>query len=168
MLNGNLDLPPDAPIPGINRDMPYVLVGDAAFPLHRELMRPYPRKNKLSNRQKIFNYRLSRARRIVENAFGIMTQRFRIFNRRILLSPPMAVSVVKAAVILHNMLTMPCDRIYRQVVEMAEQDGHRMYAIRRRAQRPANEATLLRDSFAGYFSTAGQVPWQNALAHVRN
>ncbi|XP_030753176.1 protein ALP1-like [Sitophilus oryzae] len=59
-----------------------VMVGDAAFPLKKYLIKPYPGVN-LSAEQKIFNYRLSRARRIVENAFGILVSRFRIFEKPI-------------------------------------------------------------------------------------
>lgn len=55
-----------------------LLVGDDAFPLKRNLIKPYS-KFKLSKEHKLFNYRLSRARRIVENPFGILASRFRIF-----------------------------------------------------------------------------------------
>ncbi|KAK8787435.1 hypothetical protein V5799_022789 [Amblyomma americanum] len=60
--------------------------------------------------KRIFNYRLSRARRCVENAFGVMASRFRIFRRVINLLPENADYVVMASCVLHNFLVE--DAIY--------------------------------------------------------
>ncbi|XP_050298758.1 putative nuclease HARBI1 [Anthonomus grandis grandis] len=68
------------------RGMNFVFVGDDAFPLGKHLMKPFPQKG-LTREQTIFNYRLSRARRIVENVFGILSARFRIFHTEINLKP---------------------------------------------------------------------------------
>ena len=59
-----------------------VIVGDDAFPLKTYLMKPYPGAN-LAYDEKIYNYRLSRARRISENGFGILVSRFRVFQKPI-------------------------------------------------------------------------------------
>lgn len=67
--------------------MPHVIVGDAAFPLQKHLMRPYPGNQLTDEEKKIFNYRLSRAHRTSENAFGILARRFRIYERRLSVTP---------------------------------------------------------------------------------
>lgn len=54
--------------------------------------------------QRIFNFRLSRAQRVIENAFGIAASRFRILRRRIVASEPKVKRIMKAAVALHNFL----------------------------------------------------------------
>lgn len=76
--NDTLNVLPPSPLPGTNIMMPYFLVGDEIFPLRHNLMRPYSRRNPLTETQCIFNYRLSRARRIIENAFGILSTRYGI------------------------------------------------------------------------------------------
>jgi len=97
---GNLQLPAPKPLSSVG-DMPYVFVANKAFLLRCNIMRPYP-GNRLSDAQRIFNYRLSRARRIVENAFGILAARWRIYHRTIQQHPDVVDDVVKASCVLHN------------------------------------------------------------------
>jgi len=67
-------------------------------------MRPYPGyQSKGDNEKSIFNYRLSRARRVVENAFGILSQKFQIYQRT-LQSLPENADIIFATCILHNYL----------------------------------------------------------------
>lgn len=80
-----------------------VTVGDAAFPLKTDLMKPYPGDN-LNTDMKIFNYRLSRARRIIENAFGILVSRFRVFEKAIPTNLNTIDRIVCATCALHNWL----------------------------------------------------------------
>ena len=56
----------------------FFTVDDEIFPLKPWLIRPYP--GSLDNSQKTFNYRLSRARRRIENAFEILVACWRMFK----------------------------------------------------------------------------------------
>ena len=80
MENGRLSIPPDSCLPGTNIEGPFVIVGDEAFPLKTYLMKLYPgRQSSGKDFMTYFNNRLSRARRVSENAFGNVAQKFRIF-----------------------------------------------------------------------------------------
>lgn len=70
---GTIRFPEPDPLPNDDLDSPYCLVGDDAFPLRTYLLKPYS-KRYLDIDERIYN---SRARRVVENAFGILAMRFR-------------------------------------------------------------------------------------------
>lgn len=89
-----------------------VFVGDDAFPLRTNLLKPYPRSAPLSLQQRVFNYRLSRARRISENAFGILVERFRIFEKPIPMKVETTECIIKATCALHNWLRKTTSRTY--------------------------------------------------------
>ena len=166
LLAGKLDIPNDTALPGTTTPMPCVLVGDEAFPLRRNLMRPYPGQ-KLTDKQRIFNYRLSRARRIVENAFGILANRWRVFRRVIGVAPGNVDKIVKATCILHNYLRKECasEEICQNVadVQFSSEESAGLQRIRRVASNNSTrEAVAVRDMFTEYFSSdTGRVPWQN-------
>jgi hypothetical protein len=63
--------------------MPHVKIGGEAFPLKTYLLRPYPTSQEDDPLKENFNKRLSCGRKVVENAFGILAQKFRLYNRRI-------------------------------------------------------------------------------------
>ena len=77
-------LPEPEGLPSGVKKVPYVFVGDGAFPLKTYLMKPYPQSG-LSGAQRIFNCRLSRARRISENFFGMLANPWRIVQSAMLL-----------------------------------------------------------------------------------
>lgn len=98
-----LNLPPPRALPGRTRQLPYVLTGDDAFGLTKYLMKPYPQSG-LDINKRIYNYRLSRMRRIAENGFGIIGNRWRVFRAPILLDPDKVIKITLAALTLHNFL----------------------------------------------------------------
>ena len=88
----------------LKKKMPFVIVGESAFPLTENIMKPYPAKD-LTDIQRIFNYRLSRFHRISKNTFGILVNRFGIFSKQIDHEPDTVVIIVRAAPVLHNLMS---------------------------------------------------------------
>ncbi|XP_065672007.1 uncharacterized protein LOC136089845 [Hydra vulgaris] len=101
--NNLLNFPYPSCISGYSKSItfPYTFLADEAFALKPHMMRPYPRR---TNLEIVFNYRLSRGRRVIENSFGVLASRFRIFRRQIVLKVENVKIVVKATVALHNFL----------------------------------------------------------------
>ena len=142
--------------------LPYVIVGDEAFPLKSYMMRPYPGRQ-IERERMIFNYRLSRARRVSENAFGILASRFRIYHRSIEMKPSNLIKVVQATVVLHNLLQKENNSPF----ETQEIDPCPLNGVPARAQgnRSTQNASNVRNRFKEYFNTSGVVEWQNQQAH---
>lgn len=157
IINNENELPTEKCINGIeSAALPYFLVGDEAFALHKHLLRPYGGNN-LGIKKRIFNYRLSRARRYVECTFGILSNKWRIFHRPINVEPNFAVEIVKACVVLHNFIR---DRDGYQPEDCDFITG--LYDIPRETQSrggltPNNIRNILSDYFV---SNTGAVPWQ--------
>ena len=172
--NGNLELPAEEMLPGTDIDLPYVIVADEAFPMKENIMRPYAARF-LNRERTIFNYRLSRARRVVENAFGILANRFRIFLSPICLEPEKVELIVLATCALHNYLraasTSEVDTegdtddpethevIPGQWREMPQPQG--LVPLKTQGNHSAQIARSVRDKFCKYFTTpSGAVEWQ--------
>ena len=103
LFEHKLSIPPPSTLPATNVTIPYFFAADEAFPLRIGILRPYPGRN-LGMAERIFNYRLSRARRVVENAFGILAARWQIFFSPINCDIDLGVQIVQACVVLHNFL----------------------------------------------------------------
>jgi len=62
-----LCLPQQVPLNGREKSVPYFFIGEEAFPLSENLMKVYPGQHPKGSKERIFTYRICRARRVVEN-----------------------------------------------------------------------------------------------------
>ena len=81
----------------------FAFVGDDAFPLRGNLMKPFPNRQ-LTHKEELFNYRLSRARNSVECSFGRISQMWHTLLRQMDEPAESATDAVKAIKVLHNFL----------------------------------------------------------------
>lgn len=113
MENQSLNIADPQQVRRSNKILPYVFVADDAFAMNQNLLKPYSRVgNNLTEEQRILNYRLSRARRIVENAFGVLVSRCSILQKDILLSPDKAQTIVLACCHIHKYLRSKNSKTY--------------------------------------------------------
>lgn len=172
LANNTLNFPCAEPLPGRKKPVPYVIVADDAFAMKPYLLKPYPfRGQPAPNR--VFSYRLSRARRVIENVFGLIANRFRILRKPIELGPEKSACVVSAICVLHNFLMSRKSKFYAPggTFDTDEQEA----AWRRVGMPQSNllgldhgaahnagvNAKDVRDEFRDYFvSPEGEVPWQ--------
>lgn len=172
----SLNLPKPTSIHGIaGKKIHYHIVGDDAFSLSLQMMKPYPHRN-MDKAKRIFNYRLSRARRVVENAFGILANRFRVFLTTIHLSPEKVKDLIMAACCLHNFMIEHNKSAYISVCDA--EDTHTMTfangawrcdpplaGLQPNLDRnPKLNAKQQRQKLTEYFSSvSGSVPWQDGM-----
>lgn len=176
MDNDNLNFPPSEPLRGDNMQVPYFFIGDDAFPLTVHMQKPYKGRH-LEHDQDVFNYRQCRARRVVENSFGILACRWGVLLTTIAMNPESVRNIVQACICLHNLMRIrypalqnddlnqfaPGDRTGRG----EWRDARVMHDI---TQREAGDAAqrqgkMLRNYLKAYFMTeAGRVDWQDEMA----
>ncbi|XP_046684544.1 uncharacterized protein LOC124370299 [Homalodisca vitripennis] len=163
MVRGSLKLPSPSELPSFQHSMPYVFVGDEAFPLMCNLMRPYPKKQVTDNHEnKVFNYRLSRARQTVECAFGILASRFRVFQKPFEIKVSSVVSVVKAACLLHNYLRRNAAvNVDSEDVSTGQLPKEQLVPVSRNRARSVQAAFAVRQKYTAYFNSVGSVEWQD-------
>lgn len=157
LYNGTLNLPQARPLPNEpkNDPLPFVFLADEGFGLDTNLMKPYPRKG-LTYEKKVFNYRLSRGRRIVECAFGILANKWRIFHRAIDVNINLATLITKTCCVLHNFVRRRDGYKFDDTLTCPLQD------IQNQGVRGSDRGIDVRDKFCSYFNSVGAVPWQNA------
>ena len=112
IVDGTLDVPDAEPLPGDD------------FSLRTWLMKLFSARG-LPNEERIFNYRLSHARRVVENAFGIMANRFGCLLTIMSQKPETVTSIVLACCTLHNIMRLRHPGIHQGLAD-EEDDNHRV------------------------------------------
>ena len=154
-----LNIPNSKPPHNIEEPLAFVIVGDEAFPLKKYLIRPCPRVSARNDESKqIYNYRLTRARRVVENAFGTLTQKFRLFYGRIQLSPENAYKVFLAACVLHSYLRNDVN-VEDRVIENTDALSQFSYVttFRRSGGNASEEAMRARETYRHCIENVGSV-----------
>ena len=169
-----IGLPPPEPLPGdpSERPTPYFLIGDDAFALSSFMMKPYSKPHMLIE-ERVFNYRLSRARRVVENAFGIMAARWQILLSTIQVEPKRCQTLVEALVCLHNLCRMRYPTLPPGAVDREDDEGNVTPGEWRTAAQLesldtvsaatnySKEAKRVRLELTHYLNSPyGSVPWQ--------
>jgi hypothetical protein len=115
----------------------------------------------------------------VENAFGIMAARFRIYRTQINLELKHIESVVMASCALHNFLitSLPhcyapsecfdCENLDEGSVKLGltARDSTMERMQTRNLGNVPRTAKQIREEFMSYFVNEGQVPWQNNFVH---
>lgn len=170
ICSNSLNVPIPQSLQGSEIDIPYVFLGDGAFALSTQVMKPYPGNHDINSPKRIFNQKLSSSRVVVENAFGILASRFRIFRKPIALDPEKVMILTKTCVLLHNFLrkSNTSTQIYTplgtvdtrddngNLVHLGSwrqevQDGGAIRPLLSVARKPTLNATQIREEFTAYF-----------------
>ncbi|CAH2001478.1 unnamed protein product [Acanthoscelides obtectus] len=113
-------------------------------------MKPYPQKTATKEVQ-IYNQRLSKARCVVECAFGILVTKFGVFHKAISLCPEKATKVTAACCYLHNYLLKKDPQMYAS--SSSNSDDFDLMAMQRSMFRnSAKYAKTIRDKFCIYYN----------------
>lgn len=112
--------------------------------------------------KRVYNYRVCRCRRVVENAFGILAQRWRVYFRPLTCNIDTVNKIIKATTVLHNYLRCRDDTVPITSAEAISESYKKCWkSVPRLGSQASKEANDIRDKFMAYFnSDEGRVPWQ--------
>ena len=149
--------------------------GDDAFGLRTYMQKPYSQRG-LTHDERRFNYRLSRARRVVENAFGILANRFQVLMSTMQHHPSTIRLIVTACLVLHNLMRTRYPRMQNRLVDHEDRNQILIPGEWRRGRymddcnvvqgpnRNNREGKKLRNLLKHWInSPAGSFPWQDNM-----
>lgn len=163
--------------------LPFTFIGDEAFPLKENLMKPYPNQ-RITHDEKIFNYRICRARRVVENAFGILASRFRALQTKLNMDVQKTEIIVLACCALHNFLRRrspsyltPSSVDFEDTTTGQLTEGEWRQCVREllglrqirpdRAGREESLANVVRNTYKSFYNNEGSVAFQEQMINKR-
>ncbi|KAJ8893744.1 hypothetical protein PR048_006344 [Dryococelus australis] len=164
--SSNLNLPAARYFPGRNSLTRYVFIANDAFPLLPNIMKQYPGIHDKGSSERVYNGRLSGARTVVENVFGISSVVFSVFRKPMLLEPDKASRRWCAHV--HTYITF-CGKVILQIgtayppppqehstildslfkVEVLPSET--LLKLKKVPRKPSTEAKSIQKEFASYF-----------------
>ena len=134
----------------LGKAIPLVLLGDPAYPLLKWLMKAFPDTGSLSQQQKTFNYRLSRARVVVEHTYGRLKGRWRSLLKRNDLYVGSVPELVAACCTLHNICESSGDCFRKEWMEdLSDQPS---CSSNTGVSLDSSNGKVIRDTLMSYFS----------------
>ncbi|XP_068213359.1 uncharacterized protein [Palaemon carinicauda] len=180
--NNALNFPKPQCLGSREKEIPYFFVGDEAFALSPNMMKGYAGMHPKGSKERVFNYRTSRALRVVENVFGICSSVFRVLRKPLILQENKAALIVMAVAHLHNFLRRNKEavNIYTPLgtLDYEDEEGNvipgtwraeqhnltSLITLRHVPRRSSTTAKDVREELSDYFMNEGSVSWQNNYA----
>ena len=140
------------------------------------MMKPYGSRF-LTDEERIYNYRISRARRVVENAFGILANRFQVLMSTMQHQTSTIRLIVQTCMCLHNLMRTRYPRMQNQLVDQEDPNHNIIPGAWRRGRqmrdcvvppgpahnRATNEGKAKRNLLKHWVNSVGAVPWQDRM-----
>lgn len=152
-----MDIPPPRELPNTDIKVPFTFVADEIFKLNEHIMKSYGKSIDLPVPERVYNYRLKRARLCIECAFGMLAEKFHVLQEKLKFDLMTSRLMVSAMACLHNFLITTnadnnLDNINNDVAHNLENEQNQPLQMT-----PIQQRQLLTAYFC---STAGTVDWQ--------